>query len=149
MKKTFDSYVSVGNRENDQIFILKLIASIKSRLDPVDPSMGLIKCQGPHTFHLAYFIVLQFIVSYIDEDSYTCFDQINENFEQQNDPGIPILNQMGKLVAKMHLICWLCMVLARFYLPKRLTSNSLSFTLILNFLTVPIFIFIIFRFQHG
>ena len=149
MKRALDSYVSMGNRESDQILILKLIASIKSRLDPVDPSQGLIQSQGPHTFHLAYFIVLQFIVKYIDEESYTCFNQIEGNFKEQEDPGIPILNQVGRFVAKMHFVCWLCMVTAKFYLPKSLSSNSLSLTLILNFLTVPIFIFIIFRFQHG
>ena len=80
MKKTFDSFVSMGNVEKDKIFILKLIASIKSRLEPVDPSRGLIQSQGPHTFHLAYFIVLQFVVKYMDEDSFTCFDQIDGNF---------------------------------------------------------------------
>jgi hypothetical protein len=41
------------------------------------------------------------------------------------------------------------MLLSNVWVPKKMTSNSLAIKLILNFITVPLYIFIIFWFESG
>lgn len=64
---------STLEKEESRIeLIKKTIVKMQGKIEPIDPAAGLVQCQGHHTLHLAYFIVLMFFVrpievTYIDD----------------------------------------------------------------------------------
>lgn len=91
--------------------------------------------------------MLTFVVKFIDEDSYTCFGKDGVNFISK--PAEPVINKVGHVVRDLHLVCFFMMMASSWYTPKKLTSNALALKLTVNFVTVPVYIFMIFWFQSG
>ena len=112
-----------------------------------DPSTGLIQSQGHYLLHIVYWFMLTFVVEFIDEDSYNCFAKEDGKFVSM--PARPIINDVGHWVRDLHLICFIMMLASSWYVPKVLTSNAHALKMTLNFVTVPVYIFMIFWFQSG
>ena len=91
--------------------------------------------------------MLTFVVEFIDEDTYSCFGRENSKFVSM--PASPIINDVGRKVRDLHLVCFFFMLASSLYVPKVLTSNAHAFKMTINFVTVPVYIFMIFWFQSG
>jgi hypothetical protein len=91
--------------------------------------------------------MLTFCVEFIDEDTYMCFAKEGNTFIEK--PAKPIINTVGQWVKYLHLVCFFFGVAANWWVPKVLTSNSLAIRLVLNFVTVPVYIYTIFWFESG
>jgi len=92
--------------------------------------------------------MLTFCVDFIDEESYTCWAK-NEDGTFKEEPAKPIINTVGEWVKYLHLVCFFLGIAANWWVPKKLTSNSLAIRLVMNFVTVPLYIYTIFWFESG
>lgn len=61
----------------------------------------------------------------------------------------PVINKCARYVMILHLVCFLLMTSSKLYLPSKLTSNAMSVKVLLNFITVPFQLFIIFYLEFG
>lgn len=144
--------IEAKQKAMDMEIVEKLHSESSLDLEPTDPSTGFIQSQGHYILHAAYWFILTFVVEFIDEDSYKCFAQKKRAtgalyFEEVES--FPIINTVGIWVKYLHAVCFVVMLLSNVWVPKKMTSNSLAIKLILNFITVPLYIFIIFWFESG
>jgi hypothetical protein len=90
----------------------------------VDPSTGVIMAQGHFVFHFAYAIIIQFFVTYVDDDSFSCmkYDEDSETYvlEEKSHPEI---NYVVNAVKYIHLICFFAMIFAENNVPSKITTS--------------------------
>ena len=61
----------------------------------------------------------------------------------------PVINKCATYAMLLHLACFAFMIASKLYMPGKLTSNAMSIKILLNFITVPFQIFIIFELEFG
>ena len=132
---------------------LELIGQLRNdkrqNLQPNDPSAGLILTQGHYIVHLVYWFMLTFIVEFRDEDSFTCLQQ-DESGNFVEIPGVHShLNRACHFVKDLHLVCFILMVIAQNYVPKKMTTNVHIIRLFMGFVTVPVYIYMILWFESA
>ena len=87
---------------------------------------------------------MQFHVTLIEEDSFTCFIQKdNGEFEAINEKKRPYLNQVCQRVKNIHLFCFLLKIISYNYVPERVGTNSLVLKMFMGFITTPMYIYCI------
>jgi len=109
--------------------------------------------------HLAYWIMLTFCVEFIDAESYKCFAKekmVDAKTGKETGTWVwnevestPIINYVGEYVKILHLVCFFFGLVATWWVPKKLTSNTYGLRVVLNFVTVPLYIFTIFWLESG
>lgn len=98
--------------------------------------------QGHFVFHFAYAIIIQLLVKYEDEESYTCFKFNEDEASYVIEEGvIPEINYVVNAVKYIHFICFICMIYSETYVPLKISTCSHVTKMFFGFVTVPLYIF--------
>jgi hypothetical protein len=88
--------------------------------------------------------MMQFHVTLIDEDTFTCFIQKeNGDFDPIAEKRRPYLNRVCQQVKNIHLFCFFLKIFSYNYVPERVGTNSLVFKMFMGFITTPMYIYCI------
>jgi hypothetical protein len=124
---------------------------------PTDPSAAMIQASGSYIFHLAFAIIIKVWV--VRTQNFACFKQAEvwlgmedpdswvETFSS-DDPDESFLNTICDKLFWMHIICFVMLFASQFYYFKSLNDCKLSGQSLMQLLTIPVYVIILYEAEY-